>query len=519
VGAVNASQVNTVVPNNISQQPLDILRQSLAVQAHHARQMQGQSTAMSYHTLARAHAQAPTAHWANGPEINEQSNEGATILPASESHPDHSVGKSLQETLQQTLKKKIAQKIQDKLRELNPKITETEQAVAMEHLLQEQVPQIPQQMQQMPQQNLDLAATGRQQPEHVERQQMLDSLYRVDAADRNSCAGVAVDAADRNSRSGVYRSQEVSIPQQRGGSLVMRDAPNSKSFVGIDGKKNGDIARPMVAANKKNGHRSQEVPIPQQHGGSLLMRDAPNNKSFVGIDGKKDGDIARPMVAANKKNERKRKPADGRDEATPFKRVVVDDAKALSESRAKAVSEYRAKALSESRAKAMSTTLPNTSGATSTPAHTIDLCHETEESPAKEKPPEKKKMKGMPAEKKMPAKKKEISPRLDEIIDSLQDENLRSAVIEDKENNQAKRKEMQQIYENQIKEMESRLSMYTKLEGLAEQIADVRTENTAKNSRTGNSNIEGALDMIHLSLKNYRMLEDQSDRLGIGVKK
>jgi len=67
--------------------------------------------------------------------------------------------------------------------------------------------------------------------------------------------------------------------------------------------------------------------------------------------------------------------------------------------------------------------------------------------------------------------------------------------------------------------MESRLGMYTKLEGLAKQIAKDRSENEAKNSRTKSSKSEVALDMIYLSLKNYRMLEDTSDRhLGIGKK-
>jgi len=113
----------------------------------------------------------------------------------------------------------------------------------------------------------------------------------------------------------------------------------------------------------------------------------------------------------------------------------------------------------------------------------------------------------------------DVSSKLDSILDSLADENIRSAVIEDRENKQAKRKETQQIYENQIKEMESRLGMYTKLEGLAKQIAKDRSENEAKNSRTKSSKSEVALDMIYLSLKNYRMLEDTSDRhLGIGKK-
>eukprot|EP00578_Thalassiosira_sp_NH16_P014996 CAMPEP_0181111012 /NCGR_PEP_ID=MMETSP1071-20121207/19032_1 /TAXON_ID=35127 /ORGANISM="Thalassiosira sp., Strain NH16" /LENGTH=464 /DNA_ID=CAMNT_0023194845 /DNA_START=74 /DNA_END=1467 /DNA_ORIENTATION=+ len=118
----------------------------------------------------------------------------------------------------------------------------------------------------------------------------------------------------------------------------------------------------------------------------------------------------------------------------------------------------------------------------------------------------------------------QISNKLDEIVDSLKDENIRSALQEDRDEIRTRRKEMQEYYEDQIKDMESRLSMYTKLECLAEEISEVRSESNsrAKNSRANNStsHIEGSLDMIHLSLKNYRMLESNSDRLlGIDEKK
>jgi len=101
---------------------------------------------------------------------------------------------------------------------------------------------------------------------------------------------------------------------------------------------------------------------------------------------------------------------------------------------------------------------------------------------------------------------------LDKIIGSLRDENFRSAIQEDKDYLQNKRSEIQQFYREYIEDnLESRLDMYTKLESLAEEIASCKS----KSSRSGNDNnhIYGAIDMIHLSLRSYRMLEDTSDRL------
>ena len=72
---------------------------------------------------------------------------------------------------------------------------------------------------------------------------------------------------------------------------------------------------------------------------------------------------------------------------------------------------------------------------------------------------------------------------------------------------------MQQIYEEQIRDnMKSRLAMYTKLQIYAKLIANIHSNSNAKNSRN-NNHMDGAIDMIHLSLRNYRMLEDTSDHL------
>lgn len=114
-------------------------------------------------------------------------------------------------------------------------------------------------------------------------------------------------------------------------------------------------------------------------------------------------------------------------------------------------------------------------------------------------------------EKSLSVAKKTLS-KLDQVVNAMEDKNIREAAIEDRDNYHAKRSDMQQRYEDQIKEMEERLEIYTKLEGLAEEVADLQAERGAnKNSRT--NNMDGALDMIHLSLKNYRMLEQTADRL------
>lgn len=121
-------------------------------------------------------------------------------------------------------------------------------------------------------------------------------------------------------------------------------------------------------------------------------------------------------------------------------------------------------------------------------------------------------------DRKLPSRKKraraylQTKEKLDEVIDSLDDTNIQTALKEDVENAQKKRKEMQSIYKERLRQMESRLSVYTRLEGLAKQIAD-DTKGSRKKSRTKSRN-DGAFDIIQLSLKNYRRLEDTSDRLG-----
>ena len=112
---------------------------------------------------------------------------------------------------------------------------------------------------------------------------------------------------------------------------------------------------------------------------------------------------------------------------------------------------------------------------------------------------------------------------LNDLIDSIEDENLRSAIVEDRENLEQERKERLHFYDEQIEEMKNRLRVYTTLESLAEQIADIRSSSEKKSSRTNHSktHIEDiALDMIHLAWKNYYSLENTADCfIGIGGNK
>ena len=135
------------------------------------------------------------------------------------------------------------------------------------------------------------------------------------------------------------------------------------------------------------------------------------------------------------------------------------------------------------------------------------------EIPSKIQPQAKKRRTGGATTKKQPVAQTQIANSLDKTIDSLEDENIRSALQEDRENLRAKRSAMQEIYEEQIREnLKSRIAMYTKLQILARQIETVRSNGNPKNSRNSN-HMDGAIDMIHLGLRNYRMLEDTSDCL------
>ena len=128
----------------------------------------------------------------------------------------------------------------------------------------------------------------------------------------------------------------------------------------------------------------------------------------------------------------------------------------------------------------------------------VDLCDDDNVDVQQQPPQKKRKTQVIPAE---------ISNELDTVLATLKDENVRSTIQEDRSNNERKQKDKQKLHEEHLKDMQSRLEMYEKLESLAEQIADITSTRKKKNAQH-----DGAIDMIHLSLRNYRMLEDSRDR-------
>ena len=108
---------------------------------------------------------------------------------------------------------------------------------------------------------------------------------------------------------------------------------------------------------------------------------------------------------------------------------------------------------------------------------------------------------------------------------SLDDENIRCSLNEDKANKDKKRDEMNEVYKKCIKDVESRLEMYTQLESLAEQMKIKASRMTTEAVKKRNTieldwQLRGAYDTIRLHLHNYRMLEDEMDRiLGIEQEK
>ncbi|KAL7471709.1 hypothetical protein ACHAXS_012010 [Conticribra weissflogii] len=112
--------------------------------------------------------------------------------------------------------------------------------------------------------------------------------------------------------------------------------------------------------------------------------------------------------------------------------------------------------------------------------------------------------------------KSESSPSaLIDVITSINDENLRAAIEEDKQNLELKLVDIRAFYDEQIANMDSRLEVYNKLEGFAEQIAAIRSSNQPKRKKSGAKTPvhDMAMDMLHLAWQNYRMLESTVDRL------
>ncbi len=132
-------------------------------------------------------------------------------------------------------------------------------------------------------------------------------------------------------------------------------------------------------------------------------------------------------------------------------------------------------------------------------------------------PPKKKKKRKRPVD---PPNYDKISRAMDFFIErGIDDEDVRCALREDEANFRMKQESVIDVYKTVIKDVESRLEMYTKLERLAEQIVDIRSARKKQHARernrgdTSDGQIEADCDMIRLHLKNYRLLEDAMDRI------
>jgi hypothetical protein len=113
-------------------------------------------------------------------------------------------------------------------------------------------------------------------------------------------------------------------------------------------------------------------------------------------------------------------------------------------------------------------------------------------------------------------------PRVEHIINQfntkfpLAEKSLFSAIAEDKEHAQALREAKREYYKDQLETMRTRLEMYTKLEEVIDKIAaEESTSRQAKNSRShSKSHIRDVtMDLIHIGLNNYRLMEDNMDKI------
>ncbi|KAL3784524.1 hypothetical protein HJC23_012159 [Cyclotella cryptica] len=109
-----------------------------------------------------------------------------------------------------------------------------------------------------------------------------------------------------------------------------------------------------------------------------------------------------------------------------------------------------------------------------------------------------------------------IIGKFSEWIDPVTDRILWSAVKEDNEHIQEERIARQLFYDEQIETMNERLDMYTKLEEAIELISIENSRNhQPKNARSlFKTHIrEVTMDLVHIGLSNYQMLEDNMDSI------
>ena len=111
-----------------------------------------------------------------------------------------------------------------------------------------------------------------------------------------------------------------------------------------------------------------------------------------------------------------------------------------------------------------------------------------------------------------------IIQKFHKLVDEETDESLAAAVKEDKEIIQGDREARQRFYEEQIEAMNTRMEMYSKLE---EAVDNIIIENSTASRSKGRSLFkthirEIGMDLLHIGLSDYQMLEDNMDNV-LGV--
>lgn len=105
--------------------------------------------------------------------------------------------------------------------------------------------------------------------------------------------------------------------------------------------------------------------------------------------------------------------------------------------------------------------------------------------------------------------------RFNEIINPAGEKDLVLAVSEDKEHIRMSRAINQKYYKEQIDTMDMRLKMYSNLEKEFDKIISEQSAHSAsKNTRSSSAHVrEVTMDLIHIGMNNYQMLESNMDKI------
>ena len=467
--------VQQLAASSVSQNQYDILRQSLP------QAPQGNLTS------------APTTAYETTPAPVAQTQQAAPVQPPG-ILPSELSGNSL---LQEALKKKIAQKLQEKLKKMRPDMSDNDRAAALALLEgnnagSHSLNLVPKQQQDPP---LELqtkySQEGKLDPPQIELQtksavpqqnhttlvqsedHKLPQRMQVDKQSNDTAPPVKKKSLPISREEFMPRMQKINDVKDNAGSHSLNLVPKQQQDppqleLQTKYSQEGKLDPPQIELQTKSA-------VPQQNHTTLVQSEDHKLPQRMQVD-KQNNDTAPP-------NKKKSPPVKINDE-----KKVRNIAKMKQGQNENATVKATKKAVSGDNSKR------------------VNDAKIIEAQPAAKKR----------KTKSTPQTPQQIARDLDTVVTNELSDNIRSIIQEDRAGLNIIRREKLQSYEEQLAAMQSRLDMYTNLEGLAEQIAAVRSGNTTKKR----SLVDGAVDMIHLSLNNYQMLEDNSDRLlGIDDKK